>query len=147
MENSGSIHLWAMPPQAILGRGGNYAKEVGGSFDGKASMSNAYAKKRHIDLLREKAVCVLAKQPAKQQSRTPLSSGALKDLAYVSLCYGILKTALEIDDGTCSEDGAIKRNHYKTSKRLNRRIEKIRDRLHKVMEKYAYEAQRMHKMN
>ena len=84
---------------------------------------------------------------AKKKASTPLSSGAIKDLSYISLCYGLFKTALEIEDGTCSDDGAIKRNHYKTSKRLNRRIEKLRDRLYSVMQKYAHESPRVRKIN
>lgn len=83
----------------------------------------------------------------KRTNPARLSSGAIKDLAYVSLCYGLFKTALEIEDGTCSDEGAIKRNHYKTSKRLNRRIANLQGRLYGVMEKYAHEAPRMRKMN
>ena len=89
-----------------------------------------------------------AKNAIRERTHPPkLSSGAIKDLAYVSLCYGLFKTALEIEDGTCSDDGAIKRNHYKTSKRLNRRIEKLRDRLYSVMQKYAHESPRVRKIN
>ena len=52
-----------------------------------------------------------------------VSSGFITDLSYVSLCYGLLHTALEIEKGTCEEFGATKRGaDYKVNKQLDRRI-------------------------
>lgn len=68
-----------------------------------------------------------------------LSAGAIKDLAYVTLCYGLIKTAVDIDEGNIPADGAIKRDSYKASKRLNRRMVDLAKRLEAVMQKYAHE--------
>ena len=59
-----------------------------------------------------------------------VSAGFITDLSYVSLCYGLLHTALAIEKGTCEELGATKRGaDYKVNKQLDRRIEKLKDEL------------------
>ena len=74
----------------------------------------------------------------------PLSGGAIRDLAYISLCYGFLKVAVEIDEGSIPADGAIKRDSYRASKRLNRRMVDLAKRLEAVMQKYSHESKRVH---
>lgn len=72
-----------------------------------------------------------------------LSAGAIKDLAYVTLCYGLIKTAVDIDEGSIPADGAIKRESYRASKRLNRRMTDLSERLNAVMRKYSHEVDRV----
>ena len=67
-----------------------------------------------------------------------VSSGFIIDLSYVSLAYGLMHTALEIEKGTCEEFGATKRGaDYKVNKQLDRRIEKLKDELWAFMKIYS----------
>lgn len=76
--------------------------------------------------------------------RKNISSGFITDLSYVSLCYGLLHTALEIEKGTCEEFGATKRGaDYKVNKQLDRRIEKLKDELWHFMALYQEHAEKV----
>lgn len=67
-----------------------------------------------------------------------ISSGFITELSYVSLAYGLMHTALEIEKGTCEEFGATKRGaDYKVNKQLDRRIKKLKDELWAFMKIYS----------
>ena len=67
-----------------------------------------------------------------------VSSGFITELSYISLAYGLMHTALEIEKGTCEEFGATKRGaDYKVNKQLDRRIEKLKDELWAFMKIYS----------
>ena len=67
-----------------------------------------------------------------------ISSGFIIDLSFVSLAYGLMHTALEIEKGTCEDFGATKRGaDYKVNKQLDRRIEKLKDELWAFMKIYS----------
>ncbi|NBK99779.1 MAG: hypothetical protein EOM50_17565 [Erysipelotrichia bacterium] len=67
-----------------------------------------------------------------------VSAGFIIDLSFVSLAYGLMHTALEIEKGTCEEFGATKRGaDYKVNKQLDRRIEKLKDELWHFMKIYS----------
>lgn len=67
-----------------------------------------------------------------------VSAGFITDLSFVSLAYGLMHTALEIEKGTCEDFGATKRGaDYKVNKQLDRRIEKLKDELWHFMKIYS----------
>ena len=67
-----------------------------------------------------------------------ISSGFIIDLSFVSLAYGLMHTALEIEKGTCEDFGATRRGaDYKVNKQLDRRIEKLKDELWAFMKIYS----------
>ena len=67
-----------------------------------------------------------------------VSAGFIIDLSFVSLAYGLMHTALEIEKGTCEEFGATKRGaDYKVNKQLDRRIKKLKDELWHFMKIYS----------
>ena len=69
---------------------------------------------------------------------TKVSAGFIIDLSFVSLAYGLMHTALEIEKGTCEDFGATKRGaDYKVNKQLDRRIEKLKDELWAFMKIYS----------
>lgn len=73
-----------------------------------------------------------------------VSSGFIIDLSFVSLCYGLMHTALEIEKGTCEEFGATKRGaDYKVNKQLDRRIKKLKDELWAFMKLYSSHADKV----
>ena len=73
-----------------------------------------------------------------------VSAGFITDLSYVSLAYGLMHNALEIEKGTCEEFGATKRGaDYKVNKQLDRRIEKLKDELLAFMALYQEHAEKV----
>jgi hypothetical protein len=73
-----------------------------------------------------------------------ISAGFIIDLSFVSLAYGLMHTALEIEKGTCEEFGATKRGaDYKVNKQLDRRIEKLKDELWAFMKIYSSHAKKV----
>ena len=73
-----------------------------------------------------------------------VSSGFITDLSFVSLAYGLMHTALEIEKGTCEEFGATKRGaDYKVNKQLDRRIKKLKDELWAFMKIYSSHADKV----
>ena len=73
-----------------------------------------------------------------------ISAGFIIDLSFVSLAYGLMHTALEIEKGTCEEFGATKRGaDYKVNKQLDRRIEKLKDELWHFMALYQEQAEKV----
>ena len=68
-----------------------------------------------------------------------LSSGFISELSYISLAYGLMHTALEVENGTCDEFGATKRGaSYQVNKQLDRRISKLKDELWHFMKLYSH---------
>lgn len=73
-----------------------------------------------------------------------ISSGFITELSYISLCYGLMHTALEIEKGTCEDFGATKRGaDYKVNKQLDRRIEKLKDELWAFIKIYSSHADKV----
>lgn len=73
-----------------------------------------------------------------------ISSGFITELSYISLAYGLMHTALEIEKGTCEEFGATKRGaDYKVNKQLDRRISKLKDELWHFMALYQEHAEKV----
>lgn len=70
-----------------------------------------------------------------------VSSGFINELSYISLAYGLIHTAIEVEKGTCEEFGATKRGaDYKVNKQLDRRMQNLHDELWvfmKIYSKYA----------
>ena len=67
-----------------------------------------------------------------------VSAGFIADLSFVSLAYGLMHVALEVENGTCEEFGATKRGaDYKVNKQLDRRIKKLKDELWHFMKIYS----------
>jgi len=73
-----------------------------------------------------------------------VSSGFITELSYISLAYGLMHTALEIEKGTCEDFGATKRGaDYKVNKQLDRRIKKLKDELWAFMKIYSSHADKV----
>ena len=73
-----------------------------------------------------------------------VSAGFIADLSFVSLAYGLMRVALEVENGTCEECGAPKRDaNYKVNKQLDRRISKLKDELWHFMALYKEHAERV----
>lgn len=74
-----------------------------------------------------------------------VSSGFLNELAYVSLAYGLIHTALEIESGKCDDCGATKRSNsnYHINKQINRRMAKLKDELWQFLEQYKEHAKKV----
>ena len=77
-------------------------------------------------------------------TQNKLSSGFISELSYISLCYGLIHTAKEVESGTCPEFGATKRGaDYKVNKQLDRRMEKLKDELWHFMALYKDHADKV----
>lgn len=73
-----------------------------------------------------------------------VSSGFINELSYISLAYGLIHTAQEVESGKCPEFGATKRcADYKVNKQLDRRMEKLKDELWSFMKVYAKYSERV----
>lgn len=71
-----------------------------------------------------------------ENQSSKLSSGALNDLAYISLLFGLLTTIVDGENGKDVGSGLVLKEDYRTNKRINRRIETLLNKLKKVMRKY-----------
>ena len=77
-------------------------------------------------------------------TQNKLSSGFISELSYISLCYGLIHTAQEVESGKCPEFGATKRGaDYKVNKQLDRRMEKLKDELWHFMALYKDHADKV----
>lgn len=77
-----------------------------------------------------------------------VSSGFISELSMVSLCYGLLHAALEIEHGNCDDCGATKRSaDYKVTKQLDRRISKLKDELLEFLHSYSCLAKKVKTRN
>ena len=57
-----------------------------------------------------------------------VSSGFINELSYISLAYGLIHTAFDVESGKCQEFGATKRGaDYKVNKQLDRRMQNLHD--------------------
>jgi len=73
-----------------------------------------------------------------------VSGGFITDLSYVSLCYGLIHAAQEVECGKCPEFGATKRGaDYKVNKQLDRRMGKLKDELLAFMKLYSSHADKV----
>ena len=73
-----------------------------------------------------------------------VSSGFITELSFVSLCYGLIHTAMEVENGKCQEFGATKRGaDYKINKQLDRRMQNLHDELWSFMKVYAKYSERV----
>ena len=73
-----------------------------------------------------------------------VSAGFINELSYVSLAYGLIHTAMEVERGTCEEFGATKRGaDYKVNKQLDRRMQNLHDELWAFMKIYSKYAKKV----
>ena len=77
-----------------------------------------------------------------------VSGGFISDLSFVSLAYGLMHVAMETAHGTCDDIGATTRGaDYATNKKIDRRIEKLKEELVLFMTAYAKEKERVEVKN
>ena len=68
------------------------------------------------------------------------SSGYINELCYISLAFGLMDAAEQVENGSCPDDGVIVRKaDYQTNKRLKRRISKLKDSLLSFLRTHSYE--------
>lgn len=73
-----------------------------------------------------------------------ISAGFINELSFISLCYGLIHTAIEVEKGTCEEFGATKRGaDSKINKQLHRRMQNLHDELWSFMKVYAKYSERV----